>query len=116
MKFSDKTKEAIWERAKGRCEICGSLALYHQIHHRRPRGMGGSKDPVVGGISNGILVHPHCHASIESQRETAKKNGWLVSQFADPETTPFKKYDGWAMLNQDGTYTMVQSPDSLGGE
>jgi 5-methylcytosine-specific restriction protein A len=116
VKFTDDVRKVIQSRAKDRCEICGSLALYHQIHHRRPRGMGGSKDPVVGSAANGIWVHPHCHSKIESERERARENGWLVPQASDPSKVPFKKYNGWVMLNEDGTYTMVKSPDNLGGE
>jgi len=78
--------------------------------------MGGSKDPVVGSAANGIWVHPHCHSKIESERERARENGWLVPQASDPSKVPFKKYNGWVMLNEDGTYTMVKSPDNLGGE
>lgn len=115
MKFTDEVRNQIKARAKDRCEICGSLALYHQIHHRRPRGMGGSKDPVVGTAANGLWVHPHCHEKIESQRKLAKTNGWLVSQSDDPSKIPLKKYNGWVMLHDDGTCTMIQSPDTLGG-
>lgn len=108
MKFTDEVREIIKERAKDRCEVCGSLALYHQIHHRRPRGMGGSKDPACGSPANGIWVHPWCHRKIESDREQALANGWLVHQGQNPAEVPFKKYNQWVILRDDGT--MLPSP------
>lgn len=115
MKFTDEVRNLIVARAKGRCEVCGSMALYNQVHHRRPRGMGGSKDPRVGSAANGLLVHPHCHSKIESQRELARENGWLVSQSDDPASVPVKKHNGWVLLHEDGAYTIVQSPDRSSG-
>ena len=38
MKFTEKVRKEIVARANGRCESCGSIAMYNQIHHRRPRG------------------------------------------------------------------------------
>jgi 5-methylcytosine-specific restriction protein A len=103
MKFSPEVKKAIIKRSNDRCEVCGSVANYNQIHHRRPRGMGGSKDPLCGSAANGIFVHPSCHAMIESNREQAYKKGWLVHQGHDPAYVPIKKYSGWVLLNHDGT-------------
>ena len=71
MKFTDEVRKQIKERSKERCEVCGALALHPQIHHRRPRGMGGSKDPVTGSAANGIWIHATCHSKIESQRSWA---------------------------------------------
>jgi 5-methylcytosine-specific restriction protein A len=103
VKFSEDVRKIIRERAKDRCELCGSLALYSQIHHRRPRGMGGSKDPLAGSAANGILVHPACHARIESDRLKSYENGWLVKQEQDPSHVPIKRYFGWVMLATDGS-------------
>lgn len=82
--------------------------MYHQIHHRRPRGMGGSSDDACGTAANGIWVHPNCHGKIESNREQAYMKGWLVRQGHDPAAVPFKRYDKWVLLLPDGT--MEQSP------
>lgn len=109
MKFTDKTRRLIQERANDRCEICGARALNHQIHHRRPRGMGGSKDKASGTPANGIWVHPSCHARIESNREEALSNGWLVRQGKNPAETPFRRYDRWVILNEDGSMSSPQT-------
>ena len=86
MKFTEKVRKEIVARANGRCESCGSIAMYNQIHHRRPRGMGGSRDPLSGSAANGLFVHPACHSKIESDRKQALENGQLVRQGIDPST------------------------------
>lgn len=111
MKFTDKVREQIRERAKDRCEKCGSLALYHQIHHRRPRGMGGSKDPDTGSPANGLWVHPACHAKIESNREESLEAGYLVRQGVDPTAVPVKIGISWYLLDHQGGRTRISNPE-----
>lgn len=96
--FTERTRETIRARAKGRCEKCGLPLAAAQIHHRQPRGMGGSSEAVTSDPSNGLIVHPACHAKIESHRETAYENGWLVSKALDPATVPVKTWMGWRLL------------------
>lgn len=115
VKFTDEVRKQIQERSKGRCEVCGSLALYHQIHHRRPRGMGGSTDEACGTAANGIWVHPSCHQKIESNREQALLKGWLVPQGQNPAEVPFKKYNQWVLLGDDGTISPSPQDRPSGG-
>lgn len=107
VKFTTQIREAIWERSGGRCEMCGTPAANGQIHHRRPRGMGGSKDPLTGAITNGVLLHPNCHAKVESERSWAFDNGWLVQQRDEPELTPIMTWRGYLWLTPDGSYMDV---------
>lgn len=113
MKFSQKTRDLIHHRAKGRCEKCGmplpgGLA---QIHHRRPRGMGGTKRKESGTAANGIYVHLKCHMDIESNRQAAFDNGWLVHQLAEPAVIPIKLWDGWFLLDDAGAANRVPQTD-----
>lgn len=105
MQFKPEVREIIRKRAKDRCEMCGAITAYHQIHHRRPRGMGGSKDPASGSPANGLWVHPGCHVKIESNREQAYEKGYLVRQGHDPSQIPVKIGYLWYLLNNDGTMT-----------
>jgi hypothetical protein len=75
-----------------------------EIHHRRPRGMGGTKRQESGTAANGLFVHPKCHAMAESQRNTALANGWLVSQTAEPEDVPVLRVNERVFLRSDGTF------------
>lgn len=105
MKFSQKTRDIIHRRANGRCEICGLPVIDPQIHHRRPRGMGGTKRQESASPSNGLLVHLKCHATVEANRHEALMNGWLVRQDQDPAEMPVRRWDALVLLGNDGSVT-----------
>ncbi|RDI32410.1 hypothetical protein DEU38_103143 [Rhodococcus sp. AG1013] len=89
--FPDAVREIILARSGGNCEVmAGPSCLYavHQIHHRRPRGMGGSRRKSTNTPSNALAVCWPCHAHIEANREKALVNGWLVSQGDEPVEQP----------------------------
>lgn len=100
-------RNIIAERSQGRCEIrwaCGGDAAT-QVHHRRPRGMGGSSRESTNLPANGLAACTACHGWVETEgRELAKAMGWLVSQFEDdPETVPVMVNRQWSVLENDGT-------------
>lgn len=101
--FDAATREIVKSRSGGRCELCGSRLEVAHFHHRRPRGMGGSRSNATGAASNCLVLHSGCHADIESNRQRALDNGWLVSQWKDPATIPVKRWDGLFLLADDGT-------------
>ncbi|RVW03162.1 hypothetical protein EGT50_09970 [Rhodococcus xishaensis] len=75
-------RELIEARAGGRCEAMWAGTCngrVEEIHHRRPRGAGGSKAPAVNRAGNGIAICSPCHRLIESQRDAARTAGLLVS-------------------------------------
>ena len=74
-----------------------------QIHHRKARGMGGTKNPESRSAANGLLVHPSCHAWIESHREDAYEHGWLVHTWQEPSRIPVLRGHDWVVLRDDGT-------------
>lgn len=81
------TRDAVYERDAFRCVFCtGGTSL--QIHHRRPRGMGGSRDPQTNSLANLLLLCEDCHAWVESHREQALELGLLVRQGVDPASVP----------------------------
>jgi hypothetical protein len=85
--FPETVRELVLIRSGGNCEVMvGPSCLYavHQIHHRRPRGMGGSRRESTNKASNALGVCWPCHAHIESNRDRALRNGWLVSQGDEP--------------------------------
>ena len=110
-RFSTETRNVIKERAGGYCERC-ALPLRNgpQIHHRKPRGMGGTDDSTLGGASNGLWVHPHCHQQIESKREEAYRNGWLVRRPFHPATVPIFRWGRWVVLGDDGEVNVLELP------
>jgi hypothetical protein len=110
MKFTEKTRQVIRERAANRCELCGTpVGIDAQIHHRKPRGMGGTKDPRSRSAANGLFVHFRCHERIERNREESYAFGWLVLQTQDSHETPVRLHHGWFLLNDDGSLDYLAS-------
>ena len=48
---SRETLALLAERSGGRCELCGAAGEH--THHRRPRGMGSSRDPRINAFALG---------------------------------------------------------------
>lgn len=114
------TRALVWERAGGRCELCGrdlhALCAY-SVHHRLPRKAGGTTRPWVNGPENLLLAcgtgTTGCHGLIESQRASAYGYGWLiregqqlpheVSVVLGNPTWPTRTRLVW--LTPDGTYS-----------
>ena len=80
-----RIREAVWERDRGCCVRCSKVGT--NIHHRRPRMMGGTSDPRVNDARNLIVLcgsgTTGCHGWIESHRATARRDGWLLASFDD---------------------------------
>jgi 5-methylcytosine-specific restriction enzyme A len=117
VQFTEKGRQIIRERAKDKCELCGTPAAETaQIHHRKPSGMGGTKNPTSRLVNNGLFVHFRCHQRIELNRAEALKNGWLVLQSGDL-SQPVLLHYGWVVLHEDGSvyelgdlYQLPQQP------
>lgn len=93
------------------CVRCG-ISVAHtarSIHHRQPRGAGGTRGPQAHRLSLLVLLcgtgTTGCHGWIESNRAEARALGWLISKFepADPQTIPLR----WSDLVD------VEHPDEL---
>lgn len=99
--FTDRTRMLIHDRAGRRCEVCG-LTGATQIHHRQPRGMGGSGAQGIRSAANGLLVHTGCHQRIENNRSKSYLLGHLVKRGQQPEEVRVRLWDGWWYLTGDG--------------
>jgi len=102
--FTEVTRTLIKTRAGQRCEACGArIEGSGQIHHRQPRGMGGSRRQETRSAANGVYVHPRCHAEIESRRKRSAALGFLVGVGRSTEEAPIRLWDGWWLLLPDGS-------------
>lgn len=78
------------------------------VHHRTPRGMGGSKNPALSQPANLLLLCGSgvtgCHGWTESNRTKATDRGLLVRRRHDPAEVPFADIYGqqWLLDNQGG--------------
>jgi 5-methylcytosine-specific restriction protein A len=102
-----KDRDLVRARSGGLCELCGAAAGTN-IHHRRPRKMGGSRRPDTNLPQN--LLHlcgsatEGCHGLIEGNRGHAYSNGWLVADRQDPADIPCLHRGQYVWLRSDGTY------------
>lgn len=83
--FPPEVRDIVKNRAMESCEICGQERI-EEIHHRRPRGMGGSRDGETNLASNALGLGRDCHRMVESHRYVAQLMGWLVSQRDRPSS------------------------------
>lgn len=105
----EDVKDLIRKRAKYKCEACGLSEGRMDIHHRRPRGMGGTSDPAANLPSNLVLLDRDCHMWFESNRTKALGAGWLVLQGHDPSSVPLTLWSGReVLLSDDGRYVDYQ--------
>ena len=99
----------ILTRSGDLCEVCGRRA--ESTHHRKPRGMGGSKDPAAHSAANLLRVCGDgtrgCHGMIESNRTASYENGWLLRRGEPPTCVPVLLRNRWTLLTEDGQYTEV---------
>lgn len=62
------------------------------LHHRQPRGMGGTSDIGVHALSRLVLIcgtgTTGCHGHLEYHRAWAYKGGWLVKHSVPGRLTP----------------------------
>ena len=106
------TRQAVIERAGKRCERCGLPGA--QIHHRKPRQMGGTSDPAINAFPNLVLVCVTCHDEIERNRQMAYESGWLVHRWDDPAQVPALTLEGFEIhFNPDGTVARGFIPRGL---
>ncbi len=101
-----KTVQLVKDRAANCCERCGHSVenVRAAVHHRRPRGMGGTVRPGTNCPSNLLLLDEACHLAVESSRQISREQGWLVRQEHDPSRVPvWLAGKGFTYLNPDGS-------------
>lgn len=103
--------QQIRERDAGLCARCGRPCPpgAGSVHHRRPRGMGGSRDPLTNDPSNLVLLcgsgTTGCHGYLEAFRSESLETGWLLRQGADPRTSPVLVGGRWMQPGETWTAT-----------
>jgi hypothetical protein len=92
---SKAVRQMVLERSGYRCEICGNKLgenQFYSIHHRIPRGMGGTDREDLNLASNLLSLcgsgTTGCHGYIESNRQEAYEKGWIVLRDHDVAETP----------------------------
>lgn len=71
-------RQLVMGRAFGRCERCQMPTLAAHIHHRRPKGSGGSKAPDRHDVANLVWLDPECHRWVHDHPRDAAAAGFIV--------------------------------------
>lgn len=100
---SHDTRQAVITRACYRCERCDGPLDTMSVHHRRPRGMGGTRDETANWPENLLALcgtgTTGCHGWVESNRTAAYDTGLLLRRGLHPHETPFQDLKGrWWFL------------------
>lgn len=106
--FPLKVRTLIVERAQGLCERCGEAKPGMQIHHRRPRGMGGSRLEDTNRASNGLYLCADCHAWVERYRDKARQHGLLLTQSEYPPDRFVQRRGDIVRLTDDGDVIILK--------
>lgn len=90
-----RVKNAVILRDGFSCRRCGKTPG-GQIHHRAPRGRGGTKVEWINGKANLVLLCIECHDHVEKNRAEAYETGWLIRRTSDdlPEEVPLTDVAG----------------------
>ena len=94
------SREAVSARCGGQCERCRAHPTV-DLHHRRPRGMGETKNPDIHIPANLTALCRDCHGWVESNRKVALEQGWLISQHdtREPYEIPIYTHGSWYLIN-----------------
>lgn len=102
-------KRLVNERDGGLCVRCGSEAT--DIHHRTPRGMGGSSDPETNySPANLVSLCRSCHDYVHAHPAESYDDGFLVRSWDDPRDCPLMLANETVViyLAADGNLTKYQ--------
>jgi hypothetical protein len=109
---SQLTVDVVIHRDRGQCALCGDRpdgerGTGWSVHHRRPRGMGGTRWDEINSPANLVILCGSgatlCHSTVESRRSVAFDLGLLVRQNAAPSQVPIHHaVHGICWLTDDG--------------
>lgn len=129
--FSGKVAGLIIARDQGACAFpgCGKHVTHlergsgfgYALHHRRPKGMGGSGVSWINEPANGVVLCEEHHRAVHADPEGSYSSGFLVKrgiQRADEVSIRHGLY-GLVLLTDDGGVVPVEvgpTPESLEGD
>jgi len=101
------TRDLVLDRDLG-CVMCGNGPYGLQVHHRKPRRMGGRTGPAINSPANLVAICAGDHAWAESNREAALDLGLLVREGDDPAQVWMHHAQlGVVLLAADGTVELA---------
>jgi len=121
---SIEVAELVVARDNASCVCCGrNIAGLERgrdwsIHHRIPRGMGGSRDPRLSLPANLVVLcgsgTTYCHGFVERHRTWARERGLLLWRSQEPDQIAIAVYAGKGDDPRFAAFVLVLL-DNLGG-
>lgn len=107
---SDKVRAQVEARDGSRCVKCGQTSARDEdsVHHRIPRGRGGTNDVenLILLCGSGTTGH---HGWVEKNRAASYRLGYLVETGIDPADKPVAVAGrGWMYASPDGRWITPQ--------
>lgn len=107
------TRELVLARDNFQCVSCRRSVhdpLGYSIHHRVPRGMGGTRLEWINQPANLLTLcgsgTTGCHGWTEQHRMEARSQGYLIPRaFGSPEQIPVYTADGYRRFDNDGHWS-----------
>lgn len=78
-------KRVVRGRDKDTCVKCRHRKPSLDVHHRKPKQMGGADALTTYGLANLISLCRNCHSWVHQHPAEAMELGLMLSQSADPE-------------------------------
>ena len=92
MSITKATRDLVYQRDGQSCVRCGVYANGGSIHHRKARGMGGTRNPLIDMPAALLLLcgsgTTGCHGWVESHRTKSLGQGFLLRDVALAEVIP----------------------------
>jgi hypothetical protein len=96
-----------WERAGGRCDMCGlPLPEIWECHHRRLKSQGGKNE-----LPNLLALDYRCHAYAHEHRTWARIRGYIVHRPDMPALRPVLRHQRTWELPTDTEWIPSTPPD-----
>ncbi|MFZ1363077.1 MAG: hypothetical protein WAS05_09150 [Candidatus Nanopelagicales bacterium] len=120
-KDEKENRQIVKDRSEGKCERCNA-DLYGQlasIHHRKPRQMGGTS-VFLHTIQNMVVLcgsgTTGCHGWVESNRDMAREQGWLLRNLSDQLEPVYTLHNGWVRFTTVGIKELLGKKWSIGSD
>ena len=113
----EAARSLVRSRDGHRCQMCGQSIVDRpsSIHHRLNKGRGGSAlleraSILIRACGDGVSG---CHGWVTEHPKAAGMTGWLLPRNnpdIDPTQEPILTFEGWYLLDDDGSRTPCESP------
>lgn len=101
-----KVRDLVIDRDDHCCVVCSRWAEGGSIHHRRPKGIGGSRRGDTNTPPNLVLLcgsgTTGCHSRVHSEPAWSEPLGLLLRQWDDPALRPVRWHGGMVLLTATG--------------